>query len=107
MAPYMRLRRSSRLSPLSLQEQHEFLQQQLQKNIISRRAVLKGGVGAVGAAFLLGNGFGSRAFADQLTSTGTVAGGFVINGRHLAFGPQPERQMWVAGQLFNLNTFNA
>jgi len=104
----MRLRRSSRVAPPpTLQEQHEFLQQQLQRNMISRRAVLKGGVGAVGAAFLLGNGFGSRAFADQLSSTGTVAGGFVINGRHLAFGPEPERQMWVAGQLFNLNTFNA
>jgi len=42
-----------------------------------------------------------------LASTGTVADGFVVNGRHLAFGPNPEQQMWVAGQLFNLNTYNA
>jgi len=57
--------------------------------------------------FLLGNGFGSQAFADILSSTGTVAGGFVVNGRHLSFGVDPSRQMWVAGQLFNLNTYNA
>jgi phenylpyruvate tautomerase PptA (4-oxalocrotonate tautomerase family) len=57
--------------------------------------------------FLLRNGFGSRAFADNLTSTGTIAGGFVVNGRHLSFGPDPSRQMWVVGQLFNLNTYNA
>jgi hypothetical protein len=64
-------------------------------------------VGAAGAVFLLGNGYGSRAFADQLSSTGTVAGGFVVNGRHLAFGTDPRRQMAVAGQLFNLNKYNA
>jgi Calcineurin-like phosphoesterase len=56
---------------------------------------------------MLGNGFGSPAFAEQLSSTGTVAGGFVVNGRHLAFGADPQRQMAVAGQLFNLNTYNA
>jgi hypothetical protein len=88
-------------------DQHELLAQQLRRSLISRRNMLKGGVGAAGAAFLLGNGFGSRAFADQLTSTGTVAGGFVINGRHLAFGADPRHQMAVAGQLFNLNTYNA
>jgi hypothetical protein len=88
-------------------EQHEFLQQVLRRNVMSRRNMLKGGVGAMGAMFLLGNGFGSRAFADVLSSTGTVAGGFVVNGRHLSFGPDPSRQMWVAGQLFNLNTYNA
>jgi hypothetical protein len=92
---------------LSGPEQHEFLQQQLGRNRISRRNILMGGVGAVGAAFLLGNGYGSRAFADQLTHTGTIADGFVVNGRHLAFGADPQRQMWVAGQLFNLNTYNA
>jgi len=69
--------------------------------------MLKTGVGAAGAVFLLGNGYGSPAFADQLASTGTVAGGFVVNGRHLAFGADPQHQMAVAGQLFNLNTYNA
>jgi Calcineurin-like phosphoesterase len=50
---------------------------------------------------------GEPAFADALASTGTVADGFVVNGRHLSFGSDPRRQMWVAGQLFNLNTYNA
>ncbi len=65
--------------------------------------MLNGGVGAIGILFLLGNGFGSRAFTDTLTSTGTVAGGSVVNGRHLSFGLDPTRQMWVACRLFNLN----
>jgi hypothetical protein len=70
-------------------------------------------VSAAGAAFLLGNGSGvlgdrsGSAFADLLSSTGTLAGGFVVNGRHLSFGDDPRRSMWVAGQLFNLNTYNA
>jgi hypothetical protein len=88
-------------------EQHEFLQQQLRRNVVSRRNLLKGSVGAAGAALLLGNGFGSPAFAEQLSSTGTIAGGFVVNGRHLAFGADPRHEMAVAGQLFNLNTYNA
>jgi hypothetical protein len=88
-------------------DQHELFQQVLRRNVISRRTILRGSIGVAGAAFLLGAGSGQRAFADVLTSTGTVADGFVVNGRHLAFGPDPERQMWVAGQLFNLNTYNA
>jgi hypothetical protein len=88
-------------------EQHELFQQVLRRNVVSRRTVLRGSVGATGAAFLLGGGVGGTAFADALSSTGTVAGGFVVNGRHLAFGPDPRRQMWVAGQLLNLNTYNA
>ena len=95
-----------RQTGISAAEQHEFLQQQLRRNVISRRNLLKGGVSAAGAAFLLGNGSG-LAFADVLGSTGTVAGGFVVNGRHLSFGDDPRRAMWVAGQLFNLNTYNA
>ena len=75
--------------------------------MVSRRNLLKGSVGAAGAALLLGNGFGSPAFAEQLSSTGTIAGGFVVNGRHLAFGADPRHEMAVAGQLFNLNTYNA
>jgi len=75
--------------------------------VVSRRNLLKGSVGAAGAALLLGNGFGSPAFAEQLSSTGTIAGGFVVNGRHLAFGADPRHEMAVAGQLFNLNTYNA
>jgi hypothetical protein len=88
-------------------EQHELLQQVLRRNQVSRRSILRGSIGAAGAAFLLGGGSAGAAFADVLTHTGTVADGFVVNGRHLSFGPDPERQMWVAGQLFNLNTYNA
>jgi len=88
-------------------EQHKLLQQQLRRNVVSRRNMLERTVGAAEAAFLLGSGSGSRALADQLSNTGTVAGGFVVNGLHLAFGADPRRQMAVAGQLFNLNTYNA
>jgi hypothetical protein len=88
-------------------EQHELFQQVLRRNLVSRRTMIRGSVGAAGAAFLLGGGAAETAFADVLTHTGTVAGGFVVNGRHLSFGSDPERQMWVAGQLFNLNTYNA
>jgi hypothetical protein len=88
-------------------EQHELLAQHLRRNVISRRNMLKGSIGVAGAAFLLGNGYGSPAFAEQLSSTGTVAGGFVVNGRHLSFGADPRHQMAVAGQLFNLNRYNA
>ena len=96
--------RSSR-PPVPVAEQHELFQQVLRRNIVSRRSILRGSIGAAGAAFLLGGS--TTAFADTLSSTGTLADGFVVNGRHLSFGPDPERQMWVAGQLFNLNTYNA
>ena len=70
--------------------------------------MLRGSAAAVvGAAVLFRGGLGGTAFADTLSSTGTVADGFVVNGRHLSFGPNPQRQMWVAGQLFNINTYNA
>jgi len=92
-----------------MSEQHELLQQVLRRSVVSRRSILRGSIGAAGTAFLLGGTLSSTgaAFADTLSSTGTVAGGFVVNGRHLSFGPNPERQMWVAGQLFNLNAYNA
>jgi len=88
-------------------EQHELFQRVLRRNVVSRRTMLRGSIGAAGAAFLLGGGSARPAFADVLASTGTVADGFVVNGRHLAFGPNPEHEIWVAGQLFNLNTYNA
>jgi hypothetical protein len=87
-------------------EQHELFQQVLRRNVVSRRSIIRGSVGAAGAAFLLGGASG-KAFAATLDAPGTIAGGFVVNGRHLSFGRNPERQMWVAGQLFNLNTYNA
>jgi hypothetical protein len=94
-------------STTSMAEQHELLQQVLLRSVISRRTMIRGSIGAAGAAFLLGGGAAGTAFAETLSHTGTIAGGFVVNGRHLSFGPNPHKQMWVAGQLFNLNTYNA
>ena len=92
-------------------EQHELFQQMLRRSVVSRRSVLRGSVTAAGAAFLLGGGYGATASASvtsvDASTIGTIAGGFVVNGRHLSFGPDPRRQVWVAGQLFNLNTYNA
>ncbi|WP_194911569.1 metallophosphoesterase [Catenulispora rubra] len=98
---------------IPLVEQHEFFQQILRRSPVSRRGVLRGSVSAAGASFLLGGTLAGAASAsastsaEEMTTTGTIAGGFVVNGRHLSFGPDPKRQMWVAGQLFNLNTYNA
>lgn len=94
-------------SAIPFVEQHELFQQVLRRNAVSRRSILRGSVTAAGAAFLLGGGFGAPALAADVAAAGTIAGGFVVNGRHLSFGPDPRRQMWVAGQLFNLNTYNA
>jgi Calcineurin-like phosphoesterase len=87
-------------------EQHEVFQQVLRRNVVSRRTILRGGISAAGATFLLGGATGT-ALAGTLAAPGTIADGFVVNGRHLSFGADPERSMWVAGQLFNLNTYNA
>src|SRR5579872_1919700 len=38
---------------VSLAEQHELFQQILRRNAVSRRSILRGGVSATGAAFLL------------------------------------------------------
>jgi hypothetical protein len=94
-----------RRQAIPIAEQHDLLQQQLRGNVISRRSLLKGSVGAAGAAFLLAHGSGLA--AAGILAGGTVAGGFIVNGRHLSFGEDPRREMWVAGQLFNLNTYNA
>ncbi len=31
----------------------------------------------------------------------------LVNGRHLSFGDDPRREMWVGGQLFNVHQYNA
>jgi 3',5'-cyclic AMP phosphodiesterase CpdA len=48
-----------------------------------------------------------QAVAAALAGMGTVAGGFVVNGRHLSFGDDPTTQMWAGGQLFNISQYNA
>ena len=80
----------------------------LRRQVVSRRTVVRGAVGAAAGSLLLGSGrWSGQAVAAALADTGTVAGGFVVNGRHLSFGDDPTTQMWVGGQLFNINTYNA
>jgi len=80
----------------------------LRRQGVSRRTVIKGAVGAAAGSLLLGSGnWSGQAVAAAVASTGTVAGGFLVNGRHLSFGDDPRREMWAGGQLFNLHKYNA
>lgn len=93
----------------SMAEQHDEWMAHLRRNVISRRTMVRGAVGAAAGSLLLGSGYtsGNRANAAVIADTGTIAGGFVVNGRHLSFGADPSTQMWAGGQLFNLNKYNA
>ena len=91
-----------------LAEQHEEWTAHLRRHVVSRRAVLRGSVGAAAGSLLLGPGLWSQqAVAAVVAAAGTVAGGFLVNGRHLSFGDDPRREMSVGGQLFNVNQYNA
>jgi hypothetical protein len=91
-----------------LAEQHEEWMAHLRRQGVSRRTVIKGAVGAAAGSLLLGSGnWSGQAVAAAVASTGTVAGGFLVNGRHLSFGDDPRREMWAGGQLFNLHKYNA
>src|ERR1700722_10037177 len=92
-----------------LAEQHDEWMAHLRRNAISRRTMFRGAVGTAAGSLLLGSGvrWSQRAVAAVAADTGTIAGGFVVNGRHLSFGDDPSRQMWIGGQLFNLNRYNA
>jgi len=80
----------------------------LRRNVVSRRTMIRGSVGAAAGSLLVGAGARSaQAVAATAAGTGTIAGGFVVNGRHLSFGDDPRTQMSVGGQLFNLNVYNA
>jgi Calcineurin-like phosphoesterase len=91
-----------------LVEQHEEWMAHLRRQAVSRRTVFRGAIGAAAGGLLLGSGrWPESAVAAVLASTGTVAGGFLVNGRHLSFGDDPTREMWVGGQLFNITQYNA
>jgi hypothetical protein len=91
-----------------LADQHDEWQAHLRRHLVSRRTMLTGAVGAAAGSLLLGPGnWSAPAVAAAVASAGTVAGGFVVNGRHLSFGDDPARQMWVGAQLINLNRYNA
>ena len=80
----------------------------LRRQTVSRRTIARDPVGPAVGRLLLGPGnWSDQAVAAAVASVGTVAGGFVVNGRHLSFGDDPRTQMWVGGQLFNLNQYNA
>ncbi len=91
-----------------LVEQHEEWTAHLRRQAVSRRTVVRGAVGAAAGSLLLGSGrWADAAVAATLAGTGTIAGGFVVNGRHLSFGEDPATEMRVGGQLFNVSQYNA
>jgi hypothetical protein len=91
-----------------LAEQHEEWTAHLRRHVVSRRSVVRGSIGAAAGGLLLGPGlWPDRAVAAVVAAAGTVAGGFLVNGRHLAFGDDPRHEMWVSGQLFNVHQYNA
>jgi hypothetical protein len=92
-----------------LVEQHEEWMAHLRRQAVSRRTVFRGAVGAAAGSLLLGSSarWSDQAVAAAMADTGTVAGGFLVNGRHLSFGDDPTKEMWAGGQLFNINHYNA
>jgi hypothetical protein len=91
-----------------LAEQHAEWTAHLRRHVVSRRTMVRGAVGAAAGSLLLGPGlWPDRAVASVLAAAGPVAGGFLVNGRHLSFGNDPRREMWVGGQLLNIRTYNA
>jgi hypothetical protein len=91
-----------------LAEQHEEWLAYLRRQVVSRRTVVRGAVGAAAGSLLLGPGrWSGSAVASVIAATGTIAGGFVVNGRHLSFGNDPASEMSVGGQLFSLHRYNA
>src|ERR1700722_7185434 len=90
-----------------LAEQHETWMAHLRRQTVSRRTIARDPVGPAVGRLLLGPGnWSDQAVASAVASVGTVAGGFVVNGRHLSFGDDPQTQMWVGGQLLDLNRYN-
>ena len=80
----------------------------LRRSIVSRRSISEIPVGSAAGGMVLGSGTRSgQAAATAIASAGTIADGFLVNGRHLSYGDDPRTQMWVGGQLFNLNRYNA
>ncbi len=80
----------------------------LRRNVVSRRTLFKVAISGFAAAALIGTrGWSEPGIASAATGLGTVAGGFLVNGRHLSFGDDPTSEMWVGGQLFNVNQYNA
>src|ERR1700722_12178343 len=104
--PRMSPRKARHDRPLT--EQHEEWTAHLRRQVVSRRTVFRGAVGAAAGSLLLGSGrWADQAVAATLAAAGTIAGGFVVNGRHLSFGNDPRTEMRVGGQLVNIDHYNA
>ena len=88
-------------------EQYDDWMAHLRRQVVSRRTLVRGAVGSAAGGLLLGSGWSSQAAAAVRADTGTIAGGFVVNGRHLSFGADPSTTMWAGAQLINLNHYNA
>jgi Calcineurin-like phosphoesterase len=98
--------RQRRERPLG--EQHEEWTAHLRRHVVSRRTMVRGAVGAAAGSLLLGPGpWSEQAVAAVIAAAGTVAGGFLVNGRHLSYGNDPRREMRVGGQLINVHKYNA
>jgi hypothetical protein len=90
-----------------LAEQHEEWTAHLRRQVVSRRTVFRGAVGAAAGSLLLAAAAGPTRPWRPRWPARTIAGGFVVNGRHLSFGADPATEMWAGGQLINLATYNA
>ena len=89
-------------------EHHEEWTAHLKHQVVSRRTLFKGAIAGVTATALIGTrAWTEPGIASAATGLGTVAGGFLVNGRHLSFGDDPTSEMWIGGQLFNVNQYNA
>jgi hypothetical protein len=82
-----------------LGEQHDEWMTHLRRQAVSRRTMIRGAVGTAAAGLLVGSGrWTQQAMAAVAADTGTIAGGFVVNGRHLSFADDPTTGMRVGGQ---------
>lgn len=92
---------------LSIAEQHDVLTDHLRRHAVSRRSALKAAAGGAGALALARISFaGSAAAALGSPTARPVAGAawghtpeLALSGRHLSFGSDPAREMWVGAQL--------
>ena len=88
-------------------EQHDDWLRHLRSNAVSRRTILKGAAAGAAGSLLVAGGVPGQALAATARADGHLAGGFLVNGRHLSFGDDPTSEMWVAGQLVSPNDSNA
>ncbi|MCE0766604.1 metallophosphoesterase family protein [Pseudonocardia kujensis] len=75
---------------MTIADQHEWIRTELRRRPITRRAALRGGIGALAGLALAGGPW--TGVARAAAETGLV-------GRHLAFGDDPRTSMAIAGEL--------